>query len=64
MQHKEAIYTRKQMIDLVSRFEEVKNPPKRADRFKDKHRIEYFSQKDLDYIIGILKKKTSEYFNS
>ena len=64
LQHKEAIYTRKQMIDLVSRFEEVGNPTKKADKFKDKHRIEYFSQKDLDYIIGILKKKTSEYFNS
>lgn len=64
LQYKEAIYTRKQMIDLVSRFEEVKNPVKKADRFKDNHKIEYFSQKDLDYIITVLKKKTFEYFNS
>lgn len=64
LQHKEAIYTRKQMIDLVSRFEEVKNPTKKADKFKEYHKIEYFSKKDLDFIIEVLKKKTSEYFNS
>lgn len=64
LQHKETIYTRKQMIDLLSRFDEVKNPTKRADKFKDKHRIEYFSQKDLEYIIEVLKGKTTQYFNS
>lgn len=64
LQHKETIYTRKQMIDLLSRFDEVKNPTKRADKFKDKHRIEYFSQKDLEYIIEVLKDKTTQYFNS
>ena len=64
LQHKETIYTRKQMIDLLSRFDEVKNPTKRADKFKDKHRIEYFSQKDLEYIIEVLKDKTKQYFNS
>ena len=64
LQHKECIYTRKQMIDLVERFEEVKNPTKKADKFKDSHKIEYFSKKDLEYIIKILKKKTTEYFNS
>lgn len=64
LQHKECIYTRKQMIDLVGRFEEVKNPSKKADKFKDNHKIEYFSKKDLEYIIKILKKKTIEYFNS
>lgn len=64
LQYKEAIYTRRQMIDLLGRFAEVKNPVKRADRFKYKHKIEYFSKKDLEYIIRILKKKTIEYFNS
>lgn len=64
LQYKESIYTRKQMIDLLSRFDEVKNPTKRADKFKDKHRIEYFSQKDLEYIIEVLKEKTTRYFNS
>lgn len=64
LQYKETIYTRKQMIDLLSRFEEVKNPTKKADKFKENHKIEYFSQKDLEYIIEVLKKKTEEYFDS
>lgn len=64
LQHKEAIYTRKQMIDLLGRFEEITNPEKKADKFKEKHHIEYFTQKDLDYIVGILKRKTEEYFSS
>lgn len=63
LQYKESIYTRKQMIGLLSRFEEVKNPLKRADRFKENHKIEYFSRKDLEYIIEVLKKKTTKYFN-
>ena len=63
LQYKECIYTRKQMIDLVRRFEEVKNPVKKANKFKENHKIEYFSKKDLEYIIKILKKKTTEYFN-
>lgn len=64
LQYKECIYARKQMIDLVGRFDEVKNPTKKADKFKDNHKIEYFSKKDLEYIIKVLKKKTVEYFNS
>lgn len=62
LQYKECIYARKQMIDLLSRFEEVKNPTKKAGKFKDKHKIEYFSKADLRYIIDVLKKKTREYF--
>ena len=64
LQYKECIYARKQMIDLVGRFDEVKNPTRKADKFKDNHKIEYFSKKDLEYIIKVLKKKTVEYFNS
>ncbi len=64
LQYRESIYARKQMIDLLNRFDEVKNPEKKADKFKEKHKIEYFSKKDLEYVIKILKKKTEEYFNS
>lgn len=64
MQYREAIYCRGQMIDLLSRFDEVKNPKKKADRFKEKHKIEYFSQADLNKIIDVLREKTEEYFNS
>lgn len=64
LQYKETIYTRKQMIDLLSRFDEVKNPVKKADKFKEHHKIEYFSKSDLKFIINALKKKTTAYFNS
>ena len=64
LQYKECIYARKQMIDLLSRFEEVgeEKAEKRANKFKEKHKIEYFSKADLRYIIDVLKKKTREYF--
>ena len=64
LQYKECIYARKQMIDLMGRFEEVgkEKAEKRADKFKEKHKIEYFSKADLRYIIDVLKQKTREYF--
>lgn len=64
LQYRECIYTRKQMVDLLSRIGDTSNPAKKADKFKAKHKIEYFSQKDLKYIISVLKQKTVEYFKS
>lgn len=64
IQYKESIYTSKQMIDLLSRFDEVANPQNRAKKFKEKHNIEYFSKRDLEHIVRILKQKTLQYFNS
>lgn len=63
LQFKECIYTRKQMIDLLDRVG-VRNPVKRADKFKEKHSIEYFSKKDLEFVVAVLKKKMGEYFDS
>lgn len=62
--YKECIYTRKQLIDLVSRFDEVKNPVNKAKKFKERNEIEFFSKKDLAVIIQTLKDKTKEYFES
>ena len=64
MQHRECIYCRKQMIDLLSRFDEIGDPEKKADKFKEKHKIEYFSQRDIDFLVDVLKKKLIEYFES
>lgn len=64
MQYRECIYCRKQMIDLLSRFDEIGDPEKKADKFKEKHKIEYFSQRDIDFLIEVLKKKLIEYFES
>lgn len=62
LQYQECIFCTKQMVDLLSRFDEVKNPESRAKAFKRTHSIEYFSKSDLGYITDVLKKKTVEYF--
>lgn len=64
MQYKDCIFTKMQMVDLLSRFDEVKNPVSRAENFKKKHTIEYFSQKDLKLVVKALKECMSRYFLS
>jgi hypothetical protein len=64
LQNRDAIYTRKQMIDLMKRIGDTNNPVRKADKFKEHHKIEYFSKKDLNSIIRTLKKKMIEYFSS
>jgi hypothetical protein len=64
LQYQECIFCRAQLIDLLARFDEVKDPEAKADNFKKKHKIEYFSQADLKYIVDCLKRKTEVYFNT
>lgn len=64
LQYKDCIFTRKQLIDLLNRFEEVKNPVKKANRFKEKHRIEYFSKADLLVVVRCLKEKMNDFFRN
>lgn len=63
MQNRDNIFTRKQMIDLISRLDPEVNATKKADHFKERHKIEYFSKKDLEYITLVLKRKITEYFS-
>lgn len=64
LQYKDCIFTRKQLIDLLNRFEEVKNPVKKANRFKERHRIEYFSKPDLKVVVRCLKEKMNAFFKN
>lgn len=64
LQYSDCIFCSRQMVDLVSRFEEVRDPRLKAENFKKKHAIEYFSQHDLDVVIRAIKKKIKEYFKS
>ena len=64
LQYKDCIFTRKQLIDLLRRFEEVKNPVKKANRFKEKHRIEYFSKADLNVVVRCLQEKMNDFFRN
>lgn len=64
MQYSDCIFSTAQMIDLVSRFDEVKNPTEKARNFKNAHAIEYISQKDLNLVIRAIKRKIKEYFKA
>lgn len=64
MQYKECIFSSRQMVDLLSRFDEVTDPRQKARSFKSHHRIEYFSQTDLKVIVEALNVATEQYFES
>jgi hypothetical protein len=62
IQYQDCIFCKAQMIDLLSRFEEVKNPKTRAENHKKRYGIEYFSQKDVAAAIDEVKRATVEFF--
>lgn len=63
MQYREAIYTKRQMINLLKDIG-VKSPESTAKHFKENHSIEYFSKTDLKTVINALKKATRSYFKN
>ena len=56
MTFKDCIYTKEQMVDLLSRFEEVKNPSRKAYSFKELHSIKYITQEDVDNFVEEITK--------
>ena len=62
IQYQDCIFCKAQMIDLLSRFEEVKNPKQRAENNKKRYGIEYFSKKDVQAAINEVKRATREFF--
>ena len=62
IQYQDCIFCKAQMIDLLSRFEEVKNPKQRAENHKKRYGIEYFSKKDVQAAINEVKRATREFF--
>lgn len=64
LQYKDCIFSSRQMVDLLARFDEVADPPQKARSFKSHHRIEYFSQTDLKVIVEALNVATEQYFES
>lgn len=64
LQHQDCIFSTRQMVDLLGRFDEVKNAESRARTFKKNHHIEYFSKSDLEFVVDVIKQKTREYFAS
>lgn len=64
IQYQDCIFCKAQMIDLLSRFGEVKNPKTRAENHKKRYGIEYFSQKDVQRAIQEIKRATKEFFDN
>ena len=62
IQYQDCIFCKAQMIDLLSRFEEVKDPKQRAENHKKRYGIEYFSKKDVQAAINEVKRATREFF--
>lgn len=62
IQYQDCIFCKKQMIDLLSRFEEVKDPKIRAENHKKRYGIEYFSKKDVEKAVAEVKRATEEFF--
>lgn len=62
IQYQDCIFCKAQMVDLLSRFEEVKDPKTRAENHKKRYGIEYFSKKDVQAAINEVKRATREFF--
>lgn len=66
IQYQNCIFCKAQMIDLLSRLEEV-GPEKaktRAENHKKRYGIEYFSQKDVERAINEVKRATIDFFKN
>lgn len=60
--YQDCIFTKAQLIDLLSRFQEVANPKTRAENHKKKYGIEYFSKSDVQWAVNEIKRATIEFF--
>ena len=63
MAFKDCLFTRRQLVALLDGMG-VKNPEGKAKKFKDKHRVEFYSKTDLLDVVKILKKATRKYFEN
>lgn len=66
IQYQDSIFTKAQLIDLLSRIPEV-GPEKaktKAENHKKRYGIEYFSQKDMCAAVEEIKRATLAFFNS
>lgn len=62
IQYQDCIFSRKQLINLLERFPEVKNPKERAKSHKKRYGIEYIAKKDAKKAVDEIKRATLHYF--
>ena len=66
LQNEQSIFTRKQLIDLLSRIPEV-GPEKaknRAENHKKRYGLEFFSKSDVQFAIDEIQRATEAFFAS
>lgn len=66
IQYQDCIFCKAQMIDLLSRLDEVgaDKAKTRAENHKKRYGIEYFSKKDIQKAIKEVKRATNEFFDN
>lgn len=64
LRYQDCIFTRRQMVELLSRLPGIRNPENTAKYIKQKYKIEFFSQADVRYAIGEIKRATMEFFDN
>lgn len=62
IQYQDCIFSKKQLINLLERFPEVRNPKERAKSHKRRYGIEYISKKDAKAAVEEIKRATLHYF--
>ena len=63
MQFRDCIFTRNQLRELLALMG-ISNPEAAAKRFKDRHKVEFFSRTDLEEVVKALKHTMNEYFDA
>lgn len=62
IRYQECIFTHEQLVELLSRFDEIKNPINRARNHKKRYGMEFFTDNDVKYAITEIKRATEEFF--
>lgn len=63
-QYQECIFTKKQMLDLLSRFTEVKNPQNKEKNYRQKYKIKYYTFQDVAMTIQNIKETVTQFFEN
>lgn len=65
IQYESCIFSREQMVNLISLVDtSVRNPSKRVSNFKQKYGTDFYTEKDIKYVVNEIKRATAQYFSS
>ena len=65
IQYESCIFSREQMVNLISLVDtSVRNPSKRVSNFKQKYGTDFYTEKDIKYVVNEIKRATAQYFSN